>query len=70
MLEWGGRRGWVEEEWVLPNSKLGVEEEGLPEEMAIEPGLGRVRRMVKGLRKQDEPRSEYGQAGLDERMRK
>ena len=50
---------------MLTNPKLGLKEEGLPEETAIEPGLGRVRGVVKGLRKQNKPRSEHGQAGLD-----
>lgn len=50
---------------MLTDSNQGLEEEGPPEEKAIELDLGKVRREVKGLRKQHKPRPGYGQASLD-----
>lgn len=63
---WGrGRRGQVEVKWVLTNYNQGLEEEGPPEERAIELDVGKVRREVKGPRKQHKPGRGYAQAGLD-----
>lgn len=50
---------------MLTNSSQGFEEEGPPEEKAIELDLGKVRREVKGPKKQHKPRPGYGQEGFD-----
>ena len=59
---WGkGGRGWVEDEWV-PTTVL--KKRVFLEERAIQLDLGRVRREVKGLRKQHKLRPGYDQRAL------